>query len=101
MGLGFVSHGFAKHPFISSASYAALVSIASAHFVWGVAKWNGWIPTGTTKKAKWEWWSIHAATVALASLWMSGGLGIVARGGLADGWIGKSYDVLYSKVSLV
>jgi hypothetical protein len=101
VGLGYVSHGFAKHPFVSWVSYAALVSVASAHFVWGAAKWNGWIPVGTTKKAKRRWWSIHAVTVAVATLWMSGGLGVVGRGGLADGWIGKNYDALYSKIPLV
>jgi hypothetical protein len=101
VGLGYVSHGFARYPFVSWASYTALVGVASAHFVWGAAKWNGWIPIGTTKKAKRRWWSIHAATVTLAALWMSGGFGVVARGGMADGWIGKSYDVLFSKIPLV
>ena len=101
VGLGFVSHGFAKHPAIAWTGYTALVGVASAHFVWGAAKWNGWVPVGTTKKAKRRWWLLHGVSIALAALWMAGGLGVVGRGGKADGWIGKNYDVLYSKVPLV
>ena len=101
VGLGFVSHGFGKHPAISWSGYVALVTVASGHFVWGAAKWNGWLPVGTTKKAKRRWWVINGATVALAALWMAGGLGVVARAGKSDGWIGKNYDVLYSKLPLV
>jgi Protein of unknown function (DUF1691) len=101
VGLGFVSHGFAKHPLVAWTGYTALVGVASAHFVWGAAKWFGWILVGTTKKSNRRRWTINAATVAFAAMWMAGGLGIVGRAGSADGWIGKNYDVLYSKVPLV
>jgi hypothetical protein len=32
---------------------------------------------------------------------MAGGLGVVARGGKADGWVATGYDALYSKIPLV
>ncbi|KAE8454499.1 hypothetical protein EG329_000122 [Mollisiaceae sp. DMI_Dod_QoI] len=101
VGLSFVSHGFAKHPSIAWTSYLALISVGAEHFVWGIARWQGWMPTGHDKKAKRRRWTIHGAVVALAALWMAGGLGVVARGGKSDGWVGKGYDVLFSKIPLV
>ena len=101
VGLGFVSHGFAKHPFVAGTGYAALVAVGAGHFVWGVARWNGWVPVGSDKKAKRSWWTINGIAVALGALWMAGGLGVVGRGGLEGGWIGKAYDDLYSKVPFV
>ncbi|KAH6705229.1 hypothetical protein BKA61DRAFT_617157 [Leptodontidium sp. MPI-SDFR-AT-0119] len=101
VGLGFVSHGFAKHPFVAGTGYAALVAVGAGHFVWGIARWNGWIPVGSDKKAKRRWWTINGIAVALGALWMAGGLGVVGRGGLESGWIGKGYDNLYSKVPFV
>jgi hypothetical protein len=101
VGLGFVAHGFARHPVLAWTGYVALVVTASGHFVWGAARWNGWVEGGTGKKAKRRWWVINGASLALAGLWMAGGLGVVARGGASDGWIGKSYDTLFSKVPLV
>ncbi|KAG9237644.1 hypothetical protein BJ875DRAFT_394677 [Amylocarpus encephaloides] len=101
VGLGFVSHGFAKHPLVAWTGYVALIGVSSAHFVWGVAKWNEWIPIGTGQKAKRRWWAVNGATVAFAALWMAGGLGVVGRAGKSDGWVGKSYNLLYSKIPLV
>lgn len=101
VGLGFVSHGFAKHPFVAWTGYTALISVATGHFVWGVARWNGWMPKGNDKKGKRRWWLLHGLSVALAALWMSGGLGVVGRAGKAEGWIGQAYDALYAKIPLV
>ncbi|KAK0105385.1 hypothetical protein ONS95_004240 [Cadophora gregata] len=101
VGLGFVSHGFAKHPFVASTGYAALVAVGAGHFVWGIARWTGWIPVGSDKQAKRRWWTINGIAVALGALWMAGGLGVVGRGGLEGGWIGRAYDDIYSKVPLV
>jgi hypothetical protein len=101
VGLGFVSHGFARHPFVAWGSYVALIGIGAGHFVWGIARWNGWTPVGNDKKAKRRWWAINGIAASVTALWMAGGLGVVARGGLSDGWIGKGYDVLYSKIPLV
>ena len=103
VGLGFVSHGFAEHPVLSWAWYGAMVGVATGHFVWGMAKWMGWIVGGRVneKKAKERWWTIQGAWAALAVTWMAGGLGVVGRGGLAEGWVGRGYDSLYAKVPLV
>jgi len=32
---------------------------------------------------------------------MAGGLGVVGRGGRAEGWVGKGYDVIYSRIPLL
>lgn len=101
MGLGFVSHGFAKHPVVAWAGYTALLGVGVAHIVWGVSRWSGWVPVGSDKKAKRRWWTINGIAAAFTALWASGGLGVVARGGLAEGWVGKGYDELYSKIPLV
>ena len=101
VGLGFVSHGFAKHPLNAWTGYVALVGIGGGHFVWGVARWMGWTPVGSDKKAKRRWRSINGIAAGFIGLWMAGGLGVVGRGGLADGWVGKGYDALYEKIPLV
>ncbi|KAK2624861.1 hypothetical protein QTJ16_006054 [Diplocarpon rosae] len=101
VGLGFVSHGFAKHPWAAWIGYVALVGVGTGHFVWGIARWNGWVPVGSDKKAKRRWWTINAISSLVTALWMAGGLGVVGRGGLTEGWIGKGYDALYAKVPLV
>lgn len=101
MGLGFVSHGFAKHPFIANTGYAALIAIGVGHFVWGIAQWNGFTPVGSDKKAKRRWWTINGIAAGVMALWMAGGLGVVGRGGLSEGWLGKGYDALYAKIPLV
>jgi hypothetical protein len=107
VGLGFVSHGFAKHPVMDWVGYAALVGIASGHIVWGWAKWMGWTPigvgelSGNGKKGKRRWWIINGVSALVAGLWVAGGLGVVARGGKATGWVGKGWDELYARVPLL
>ena len=101
VGLGFVSHGFARHPVIAWIGYAGFLGVAAGHFVWGAAKWRGWLPHGNNEKARIRWWALNAISVLLAGLWMAGGLGIVGRGGRASGWVGKGYDELYSKIPLL
>jgi hypothetical protein len=106
VGLGFVSHGFAKHPFLSWLGYIVFVSVASGHIVWGWAKWTGWTPTGfgefgsKGKKGKRRWWAINGVAAIVAAVWMAGGLGVVGRGGMATGWVAKGWDELYAKVGL-
>ncbi len=101
VGLGFVSHGFAKHPFVAWIGYGALVAIGAGHFVWGIARWNGWVLVGDGKKAKRRWWAINGIATAVMTLWMAGGLGVVGRGGLTEGWIGTGYNNLYAQIPLV
>lgn len=98
VGLGFVSHGFAKHPFVATVGYAGLIGVGVGHFVWGIARWNNLVPVGNDKKARRRWWVINGITLAVTALWMAGGLGVIGQGGKSDGWIGKGYDNLYSKI---
>ncbi len=53
------------------------------------------------KKGKRRWWVINSVSALAAGVWMAGGLGVVARGGSATGWIGKGWDDLYSRVPLL
>jgi len=107
VGLGYVSHGFAKHPILAWTGYAALVGIGVGHIVWGWAKWLNWTPVGSGnfasngKQGKRRWWTINGISFAVTALWMAGGLGVVGRGGKADGWIGKGYDELFAKIPLL
>ncbi|WYZ39042.1 hypothetical protein EsH8_III_000956 [Colletotrichum jinshuiense] len=112
IGLAFVSHGFARHPLISWVAYTGLLALGCGHMVWGAAKWLGLAPTamgwsgsGTNvvdkkvrKRKRRAWWALHGVAAAATGLWAAGGLGIVARGGSADGWVGRLYDDLFSRV---
>ncbi|KAG9243421.1 hypothetical protein BJ878DRAFT_423646 [Calycina marina] len=101
VGLGYVSHGFAKHPFIAWTGYAALIGVGVAHFIWGVARWQKWTPVGVDRKARRRRWTINGITALVSAIWMAGGLGVVGRGGKSDGWVGKGHDNLYSKIPLL
>ncbi|KAI9885323.1 MAG: Trimeric GatFAB AmidoTransferase(AdT) complex subunit [Watsoniomyces obsoletus] len=78
IGLSYVSHGFAKDPVTSFVGYTLLIGLASWHVVWGMAK-----------------------CVVLAGVWLAGGLGVVGRGGLVTGWVGRGYDELYKRIPLI
>ncbi|KAH8883199.1 DUF1691-domain-containing protein [Thozetella sp. PMI_491] len=117
IGLAYVAHGFARHPAVSWLAYSGLLAVGCGHMVWGWAKW-----LGVAQKAGWkvEWptgnaaldkknrkrrrrilLAVNAVSAAAAAVWAAGGLGIVARGGLQPGWVGKIYDGLYDKIPLL
>jgi len=96
VGLGFVSHGFAKHPVLAWSTYTALIGTAMGHIVWGVVRWRGWMPSGMERERKRRWWVVNGAVAGVTALWMAGGLGVVARGGAEGGWVGRGYDDLYA-----
>ncbi|KAF6815491.1 N2,N2-dimethylguanosine tRNA methyltransferase [Colletotrichum musicola] len=114
IGLAFVAHGFARHP-LFWATYVGLLAVGCGHMVWGSAKWlglapaaMGWSGSGskvldkeTRKRRRRSWWALHGASAAAFAVWAAGGLGVVARGGLTDGWVGKLYDELFSRVPLL
>ncbi|KAF4462159.1 N2N2-dimethylguanosine tRNA methyltransferase [Fusarium albosuccineum] len=114
IGLAYVAHGFARHPVIAWVSYVGLLAAGCGHMIWGQAKWLGLAPSTKTvwgagsvrldKKTRRQrrrtWIAVHGAAAALASLWAVGGLGVVARGGLTEGWIGKVYDDIFAAVRL-
>lgn len=114
IGLAYVAHAFARHPITSWVSYVGLLAAGCGHMIWGQAKWFGLSPTtkyiwGTStapaekrarKQRRRRWVALHGASVAFAALWAVGGLGVVARGGLMEGWIGKVYDDIFAAVGL-
>ena len=119
IGLAYVAHGFARPGLATKAlawvAYMGLVGLGSGHMVWGWAKWlglaqkaswsgtaagNGAVDRNLRKRRRRTWLVIHGVAAALALVWAAGGLGVVARGGSAPGWVGRVYDGLYDKVWL-
>ncbi|KAH6607081.1 hypothetical protein Trco_003394 [Trichoderma cornu-damae] len=115
IGLAYVSHGFARHPAVAALAYRGLIGVGCGHMVWGLAKWLGLAPStkgwwgggeavavdGKARRhRRRRWLGVQAAVVAAAALWAVGGLGVVARAGASDGWVGKLYDDLYARVRL-
>ncbi|TQS36516.1 hypothetical protein Golomagni_03033 [Golovinomyces magnicellulatus] len=100
VGLGYVAHSFAKHKLLATISYVSLIGIAVSHFCWGFCRWNGLIISGDGEKARRRRRLINSVSGALATVWMAGGLGVIARGGRADGWIGQGYDMLLRHIWL-
>ncbi|KAI0010466.1 DUF1691-domain-containing protein [Xylariaceae sp. FL0662B] len=110
IGLQFVSHGFARHgpAAVPWLAYALLLGVGVGHMVWGAAKWQGlappvdWWRTTVDKRLRRSrrraWWGIHAVAALVAGLWAAGGLGIVARAGPAEGWLGGVYDGIYGSI---
>lgn len=114
IGLGYVAHGFARHPALARIAYLGLIAVGSGHMVWGLAKWlgsapstSGWqanakagalVDKATRKQRKRKWLSVQAAVLGSVLAWAVGGMAVVSRGGLQDGWLGKVYDDLFSRV---
>lgn len=118
IGLAYVAHGFARHPVTSYVAYAGLLGLGCGHMVWGWAKWIGLAPlagwsadlkvVGSTrnrdedvrrrKRRRRIWLWVNGTAVVATMLWAAGGLGVVARGGSMDGWVGKVYDEMYASV---
>lgn len=118
IGLAYVAHGFARHPVIARVAYLGLLGSASSHMVWGMAKWFGLAPstsswlqsswlqgsTNTTvdkktrKQRRNKWLGVYAVVFASIAAWGVGGLGVVSRGGLQEGWVGAVYDELFARV---
>lgn len=121
ISLAYVAHGFATHPATSYVAYAGLLGLGCGHMVWGWAKWiglaqlAGWHTdlksVGSTrnkhedvrrrKRRRRIWLWVNGTAVLVTALWAAGGLGIVARGGPMDGWVGKVYDELFATVRLL
>jgi hypothetical protein len=114
IGLAYVAHGFARHPAVAHAAYMGLVGAGTAHMVWGAARWWGVAPSTASwwgreshqvaraekKRRRRRWMTVNGVVVVIGGVWAAGGLGVIARGGEAPGWIGGLYDGLYSKVWL-
>ncbi|KAH8195307.1 hypothetical protein TruAng_010530 [Truncatella angustata] len=107
IGLQYVSHGFARHGLQPWIAYALLLTAGAGHFVWGWAKWLNLAPPMNWRKTTVDkalrkrrsraWWGINGLAALVAGVWAAGGLGVVARGGAAYGWLGKVYDAIYAR----
>ncbi|EGX88592.1 choline transport protein, putative [Cordyceps militaris CM01] len=113
IGLAYVAHGFARHPVVARVAYLGLLATGMGHMVWGMAKWwghapstRGWrsaavvVDSRTKRKRRNKWLSVHGAALLAMAAWAAGGLTVVARGGLQDGWVGKAYDDMFARVGL-
>lgn len=112
IGLAYVAHGFARHPVLARIAYLGLITIGSGHMVWGMAKWLGYAPSmrdwtqseklAENKKLRSQrqrhWLSIQGVALAAVAAWCVGGMAVVSRGGLQDGWVGAVYDELFALV---
>ncbi|KAI0153120.1 hypothetical protein GGR57DRAFT_156718 [Xylariaceae sp. FL1272] len=106
VGLAFVSHSFARHPASAWVSYILLLSVSAGHMAWGMAKWLDLAPPANWKRITFDkpsrrrrrraWWAINVAATSLALFWAAGGLGVVARAGAVEGWLGTVYDGIYA-----
>ncbi|KAH0543693.1 hypothetical protein FGG08_002009 [Glutinoglossum americanum] len=108
VGLGYISHGFAKQRVVGFVGFSALITVGAWHFVWGGAHWLGWTPRGVTASAteglvqrKRRRFVLNTLSASVAGLWMLGGLGVVGRGGATGGWVGRGYDELYSQIPVL
>lgn len=108
INLGYVAHGFAKHPVVSFFGFGALVTVGVWHSVWGWAKWLNLNPDSVTSGGyegqlarKRRWYVVNAVSALVAGLWLAGGLGVVGRGGRVEGWIGREYDELHRRIPIV
>jgi hypothetical protein len=104
-GLGYVAHGFARLPLASFIGYTALVGTMVWHVTWGWAKWLGFTPKQATQwgtegemARKKRWYVINGIAGCVALVWWGGGLGVIGRGGAAEGWLAAVYDGLYKRV---
>ncbi|KAH8648563.1 hypothetical protein BX600DRAFT_502950 [Xylariales sp. PMI_506] len=105
IGLGYVAHGFARHAVQPWIAYSLLLAAGVGHMVWGWATWTGTAPPANWKKVTVDgtlrrrrrraWWGINGLAALVAAVWAAGGLGVVARAGRVEGWLGTVYDGIY------
>ncbi|KAK4542555.1 hypothetical protein LTR36_006603 [Oleoguttula mirabilis] len=109
VNLSYVSHAFARHPVISYAGFAALISVGVLHITWGWAKWLGLTPDQVTGAAgsdrqlskKRRWYIINGVAAAVTGLWMAGSFGVIGRAGEAPGYVGRMYNEMYRRIPIV
>jgi hypothetical protein len=99
IGLGFVSHAFARKGPLVGPAYLMLLLSGVGHMVWGMAKFWGYSPKQVgpgieaAQRRKRRWYVINATWAAVGAVWFAG-MGVVVRGGEAMGWVAKQYDAL-------
>lgn len=125
IGLGYISHGFARSPVFSNISYLIFVAAGVWHMVGGWAAWMGRRVTTVrtergrskgslegllenpthneqrTKKQRRTKWVVYGIAAVGTSIWLAGALGIVGRAGAGAGWEAKSWNKIYSQVPVI
>jgi hypothetical protein len=108
VGLEYVSHLCARSPAVSFAGLTALVVVGVFHVTWGWSKWLGLTPEYVKETGgegvivrKRRWYVINGVAAVVAVVWLSGGCGVVGRGGAAEGWLGREYDALIERIPLI
>lgn len=108
VGLRYFAHGMSKHPVLLNVGYAAMLGVASWHFVTGAAKFLRWsaefvVEGGADgrRARRRRKWVINGIAAAVWTVWVAGGLGVVGRGGRGSGWEARGWDDLYLKVPLI
>jgi hypothetical protein len=112
VGLEYVSHGIARHPFIATLGFSTLVTTAVFHMTWGWAKWLNLTPQQVTNSnidegqtvelvRKKRFYLVTGTALGITTIWLAGALGVVGRHGEATGWLGAVYDGVYRNVPVL
>lgn len=119
IGLAYVAHVFARHPAVAKIAYGGLIGVGASHMVWGAARWLGLAPSTrgwlqprhsknqsvivdrkTRRERRRKWFGVQGVALGVAAAWAIGGIGVVSRGGASEGWVGNTYDALFTRVGL-
>lgn len=110
VGLRYFAYGVAKHPLLANAGYAAMLAVASWHFVGGAAKYlrlsREYVIDGGdygARKRRRRGWIVNAVAAVVAGAWIAGGLGVVGRAkdGGWQAWETANWDQIYKAVPVV
>jgi hypothetical protein len=110
VGLRFFAYGVSRHPYLANMGYAAMLCVASWHFVGGAAKYlrvsREYVTDGGdygARRRRRRGWIVNAVSAVVAGAWIAGGLGVVgrAKGGAWAGWEVANWDRIYQAVPVV
>lgn len=110
VGLRYFAYGVSRHPLLANIGYAAMLSVASWHFVGGAAKYlklsREYVTDGGDygiRRRRRRGWIINAISASVAAAWIAGGLGVIGRAkdGGWQAWEVKNWDAIYKAVPIV
>jgi succinate dehydrogenase/fumarate reductase cytochrome b subunit len=108
VGLRYWAHGIARSPWVGIPAYAAMVSVASYHFVSGIAKYtmlsSEYISEGGEDgrvKRQRRGWVVNGTAATMAGLWVAGMLRVFSTAGKAMGWEAKHWDEILRSIPVV
>lgn len=110
VGLKYFAYGVSRHSVLLNLGYAAMLCVASWHFVTGASKFLKLAPEYIVgagedgrKSRRRRGWLINGIAAIMAGVWIGGGLGVVARAGssIQQNWETKHWDQIYKAVPLI